>query len=258
MAMPQQAPHIDCSPEEWEMRVDLAAAFRLVDLYGWSDLLGTHLSARVPGPEDHFLINPFGMMFDEITASSLVKVDQEGSILSETGYGINPAGFVIHGAIHMGRPDVACVIHTHTRAGVGVATQKDGLLPITQHAMAVIAHARYHDYQGIATDMAERESLVADLADDNVLILRNHGLLTVGRTVGEAFMWMYRAERACYMQLAFQQSGAELSPISENVQRTTIERNRFNNSEKGYRPIGKVEWPALRRKLDRTDPSYKD
>ncbi len=254
----REVPQIDCSPEEWQMRVDLAAAYRLVDLYGWSDLLGTHLSARVPGPEHHFLINPFGLMFDEITASSLVKVDQEGNILSQTDYGINPAGFVIHGAIHMARPEVACVIHTHTRAGVGVATQKDGLLPITQHAMHVIAQTGYHDYQGIATDLAERESLVADLGDNNVLILRNHGLLTVGRTVGEAFMWMYRAERACYMQLSVQQAGAEISPIPEEVQRTTIERNRFNNSEKGYRPIGKVEWPALRRKLDRTDASYKD
>lgn len=258
MAMPQEAPKIDCSPEEWEMRVDLAAAFRLVDLYGWSDLLATHLSARVPGPEDHFLINPFGLMFDEITASSLVKVDQEGNILSPTEYNINPAGFVIHGAIHMARPDVACVIHTHTRAGTGVATQKQGLLPITQHAMAVIAQTGYHDYQGIATDLAERESIVRDLGDNNVLVLRNHGLLTVGRTAGETFMWMYRAERACYMQLAFQQSGAELNAIPEDVQRTTIERNKFNNSEKGYRPIGKVEWPALRRKLDRIDPSYKD
>ena len=258
MALAKKAPRIDCSPEEWEMRVDLAAAFRLVDLHGWSDLLATHLSARVPGPEDHFLINPFGLMFDEVTASSLVKVDQEGSILSPTDYTINPAGFVIHGAIHMARPDVACVIHTHTRAGVGVATQKEGLLPITQHAMAVIAHASYHDYQGIATDLAERESIVRDLGDSNVLILRNHGLLTVGRTAGEAFMWMYRAERACYMQLAFQQSGAALNPIPEEVQRTTIERNRFNNSERGYRPIGKVEWPALRRKLDRIDPSYKE
>lgn len=258
MAIPQEVPQIDCSPEEWEMRVDLAAAYRLVDLYGWSDLLGTHLSARVPGPEDHFLINPFGLMFDEIAASSLVKVDQEGNILSETDYGINPAGFVIHGAIHMARPEVACVIHTHTRAGVGVATQKDGLLPITQHAMHVIAQTGYHDYQGIATDFAERESIVNDLGDNKVLILRNHGLLTVGRTVGEAFMWMYRAERACYMQLSVQQAGAEISPIPEDVQRTTIERNRFNNSEKGYRPIGKVEWPALRRKCDRVDPSYRD
>jgi len=258
MAMPQHAPRIDCSPAEREMRVDLAAAFRLVDLYGWSDLLATHLSARVPGPEDHFLINPFGLMFDEITASSLVKVDREGNILSPSDYGINPAGFVIHGAVHMGRPDVACVIHTHTRAGVGVACQKDGLLPVSQHALAVIAQTGYHDYQGIATDPAERDSLVSDLADNNVLILRNHGLLTVGRTVGEAFMWMYRAERACYMQLAFQQSGAALNPIPEDVQHTTIERNRFNNSEKGYRPIGRVEWPALRRKLDRIDPSYRE
>jgi ribulose-5-phosphate 4-epimerase/fuculose-1-phosphate aldolase len=158
----------------------------------------------------------------------------------------------------MARPDVACVIHTHTKAGVGVASQKGGLLPITQHALAVIAHTGYHDYQGIATDLEERESLVRDLGHNNVLVLRNHGLLTVGRTAGEAFMWMYRAERACYMQLSFQQAGAELSAIPEDVQRTTIERNRFNNSEKGYRPIGRVEWPALRRKLDRIDPSYKD
>lgn len=258
MALPQQVPKIDCSPAEWEMRVDLAAAFRLADLYGWSDLLATHLSARVPGPDDHFLINPFGLMFDEITASSLVKVDQGGNILSETEYGINPAGFVIHGAIHMARPEIACVIHTHTKAGVGVASQKGGLLPITQHALAVIAHTGYHDYQGIATDFAERESLVRDLGDNNVLMMRNHGLLSVGRTAGEAFMWMYRAERACYMQLAFQQAGAELNPIPEEVQRTTIERNRFNNSEKGYRPIGRVEWPALRRKLERIDPSYRD
>lgn len=258
MALPQQVPKIDCSPAEWEMRVDLAAAFRLADLYGWSDLLATHLSARVPGPDDHFLINPFGLMFDEITASSLVKVDQGGNILSETEYGINPAGFVIHGAIHMARPEIACVIHTHTKAGVGVASQKGGLLPITQHALAVIAHTGYHYYQGIATDFAERESLVRDLGDNNVLMMRNHGLLSVGRTAGEAFMWMYRAERACYMQLAFQQAGAELNPIPEEVQRTTIERNRFNNSEKGYRPIGRVEWPALRRKLERIDPSYRD
>jgi ribulose-5-phosphate 4-epimerase/fuculose-1-phosphate aldolase len=256
--MLKEIPKIDCSPEEWEMRVDLAAAYRLVDLYGWSDLLGTHLSARVPGPEDHFLINPFGLMFDEITASSLVKVDQEGNILSDSEYGINPAGFVIHGAIHMARQDVACVLHTHTKAGVGVATQKEGLLPLTQHALAVIAQTGYHDYFGIATDLAERESLVRDLGNNNVLIMRNHGLLTVGRTVGEAFVWMYRAERACYMQLSFQQSGAALNPIPEEVQRATIERNRFNNSEKGYRTIGRAEWPALRRKLDRIDPSYKN
>jgi len=254
-----QARVIDASiaADEWAMRVDLAAAFRLVHHFGWSDLLATHLSARVPGPEDLFLINPFGLLFEEITASSLVKVDMDGNIRSPTEYEINPAGFTIHSAVHMARPEVACVIHTHTAAGTGVASQRHGLLPITQHALAVIAQTGYHDYQGIATDLAERESIARDLGDNNVLILRNHGLLTVGRTVGEAFMWMYRTERACRMQLAFQQAGAELYPIPEEVQRITIERNRFNNSEKGYRPIGKREWPALLRMLDRLDDSYK-
>lgn len=246
------------SAEEWERRVDLAAAFRLVHLFGWSDLLATHLSARVPGPDDHFLINPFGLLFEEITASNLVKVDVEGRILSETEYDINPAGFTIHSAVHMARPEVACCIHTHTQAGTSVATQKGGLLPITQHALAVIAQTGYHDYEGIATDLGERDSIARDLAQNNVLILRNHGLLTVGRTVGEAWMWMYRAERACRMQVAFQQTGAELSPIPDEVQRVTIERNRFNNSDKGYRPIGKREWPALLRKLDRERPGYRD
>jgi ribulose-5-phosphate 4-epimerase/fuculose-1-phosphate aldolase len=245
------------SKEEWAMRVDLAAAFRLVSLFGWSDLLATHLSARVPGTHDHFLINPFGVMFDEITASSLVKCDQDGNILSPTPWTINPAGFVIHGAIHMARPDVALVIHTHTPAGCAVATQKDGLLPITQHALAVLSNTSYHDYYGIATDLAERESIIKDLGMNNVLIMRNHGLLTVGRTAGEAFMWMYRAERACRMQVAFQSCNAPVAPISEEIQRVTFERNRFNNSEKGYRPIGKVEWPALLRKLDRECPDYK-
>jgi ribulose-5-phosphate 4-epimerase/fuculose-1-phosphate aldolase len=245
------------SAEEWAMRMDLAAAFRLVHHFGWSDLLATHLSARVPGPDDLFLINPFGLLFEEITASNLVKVDMNGNILSETEYEINPAGFTIHSAVHMARPEVACVIHTHTQAGTGVASQLHGLLPITQHALAVIAQTGYHDYEGIATDLEERERIARDLAGNNVLILRNHGLLTVGRTVGEAFMWMYRAERACRMQLAFQQSGAELNPIPEEIQRVTIERNRFNNSEAGYRPIGKREWPALLRMLDRLDDGYK-
>ncbi len=243
--------------EERETRIDLAAAFRLVDLYQWSDLFATHLSARVPGPDDHFLINPFGLLYEEITASDLVKVDLDGNILSETEHVINPAGYTIHSAVHMARPDVGCVMHTHTTAGVGVATQKDGLLPLTQHALAVIAHTGYHGYEGIASGLDERKRIARDLADNNVLILRNHGLLTVGRTVGEAFIWMYRAERACRMQLAFQQTGAELSPIPEDVQETTIERNRFNNSDEGYRTIGKHEWPALRRKLDLIDPSYK-
>ena len=246
------------SPEEWAMRVDLAACYRLVDMFGWSDLLGTHISARIPGEEDAFLINPYGLLFEEINASSLVKVDEAGNILSPTEYHINPAGFVIHGAIHMARPEVACAIHTHTQAGTSVATQKGGLLPLTQHALAVIAHTGYHGYEGIATDMSERDRLVRDLGANNVLVLRNHGLLTVGRTVAEAFVWMYRAERACRMQLAFQSSGAEATEIPEEVQTVTIARNRLANSPEGHRPIGVLEWPALLRKLDRVDTSYRE
>jgi ribulose-5-phosphate 4-epimerase/fuculose-1-phosphate aldolase len=254
-AVPQLKAQV--SPEEWAMRVDLAACYRLVDMFGWSDLLGTHISARVPGEENAFLINPYGLLFEEIAASSLVKVDEDGIILSPTDYYINPAGFVIHGAVHMARPEVACALHTHTPAGTSVATQKGGLLPLTQHALAVIAHVAYHGYEGIATDMSERERLVRDLGDSNILVLRNHGLLTVGRTVAEAFVWMYRAERACRMQLAIQQAGAEVTEIPEDVQQTTITRNRLANSPQGHRPIGVLEWPALLRKLDRVDTSYK-
>lgn len=245
------------SEAEWQTRVDLAAAYRLVDMFGWSDLLGTHISARVPGAEDQFLINPYGLLFEEITASSLIKVDEEGNVLSETEYDVNPAGFVIHSAVHMALPEISCVLHTHTTCGLGVATQKNGLLPLTQSALTVISATAYHDYEGIATDLDERERLVRDLGDNRVLILRNHGLLTVGRTIAEAFVWMYRAERACRHQLAFQQSGAELMPIPEHVQETTIARNRMANSPEGHRPIGVKEWPALIRKLDRADQSYK-
>ena len=244
------------SEAEWRMRVDLAACYRLVDLYGWSDLLATHLSARVPDADDQFLINPFGMMFDEMTASCLVRVDEDGTELTESEYGINPAGFVVHSAVHMALPEVACVIHTHTAAGVSVATQKNGLLPLTQQSLAVIAHSGYHEYEGIAFDLAERERLARDLGDNKVLFLRNHGLLTIGNTVAEAFMWMYRAERACRFQLAFQQAGAEPVELSEEMKQVTIERNRKANSKDGYRPIGVKEWPALLRKLDRENPGY--
>ena len=250
-------PHSGISDLEWEARIDLAAAFRLVDVHGWSDLLATHLSVRAPNTDDQFLINPFGMLFEEITASSLIKVDGEGNILSESVYGFNPAGFVIHSAVHMARNDAICVFHTHTQAGVSVATQEDGLMPLTQHALAVLAHTGYHDYEGIAMDVDERAGIAHDLADNNILILRNHGLLTVGQTVGEAFMWLYRAERACRMQIAFQQTGAKPKEIPTNLQDATYEQNRFNNSEDGYRTIGKLEWPALLRKLDHIDSSYK-
>jgi len=244
------------SEAEWQMRKDLAACFRLVDLYGWSDLIATHLSARVPDADDQFLINPFGLTFDEMTASLLMKADEDGNLLNQSNYDMNPAGFVIHSAVHMARPEVACVIHTHTQAGVGVATQKNGLLPLTQQSLAVLATTSYHEYEGIAFDMSERERLAQDLGNNNVLFLKNHGLLTVGNTVGEAFMWMYRAERACRFQLAFQQAGVEATKISEEMQKITMDRNRQANSKDGYRPIGQKEWPALLRKLDRENPGY--
>ncbi len=247
-----------CSEAEWQTRVDLAACYRLVDLFGWSDLLGTHISARVPGEEDAFLINPYGLLFEEMTASSLVKVDEAGQILSPTEYHINPAGFVIHSAIHMAKPELACALHTHTQAGTAVATAEAGLKPLTQHALAIIAHTAYHGYEGIATDLSERERLVADLGDANLLILRNHGLLTVGRTIAEAFVWMYRAERACRMQVAFDNTGERAVEIPKDVVDVTIQRNLKANSPEGHRPIGVYEWPALIRKLDRIDPSYRD
>jgi ribulose-5-phosphate 4-epimerase/fuculose-1-phosphate aldolase len=245
------------SDAEWDARVDLAALYRLVDLYGWSDLLGTHISHRVPGEPDHFLINPFGFLWEEMTASMLLKVDAKGTVLSESNHTPNPAGIVIHGALLEARPDVACAIHTHTQAGVGVSTQRDGLLPLTQHALHVIAQSGYYDYGGIETDPGERERIAAAAGTHNVLFLRNHGIISMGRTPGEAFMWCYRAERACRMQLAVQQAGAEVVPLPDAVIDETIERNRFLNSERGYRTIGVNEWPALRRKLDRMDPSYK-
>jgi len=241
---------------EWKTRVDLAAAFRLVDLYGWSDMLATHLSARIPGPSDHFLINPMGVLFEEMTASDLIKLDIDGNILSDTSRSINPAGYTIHSAIHIGRKDAGCVMHTHTSAGLGVATQKNGLLPLTQMALAVIANTGYHDYEGPAFDLEERERLISDLQNLNILILRNHGLLTVGKTIAEAFMWMYRAERACRFQLSFQKAGAEAQQISKSVQEVSIERARKAIGSTGHRPIGDFEWPALIRKLHRQNPGF--
>lgn len=257
-ALPQTPRPNDISPEEWEVRVDLAAAYRLVDMLGWSDGIGTHISARIPGPEDHFLLNPYGLLFDEITASSLIKVDLDGNALSESEYLVNPAGFTIHSAVHMSNPELQCVLHTHTTAGTSVATQKDGLLPLNQHALQVLYTVAYHDYEGPATDHDERERIVKDLADNRILILRNHGLLTVGQTIAEAFVWMYRAERACRMQLAFQQTGAEVYPITDEVQELSMARSRQFTGANGHRPTGKLEWPAWLRRLDRMDPSYKN
>jgi ribulose-5-phosphate 4-epimerase/fuculose-1-phosphate aldolase len=240
------------SADEWQLRCDLAACYRLVALYGWSDLIFTHISARLPGPEHHFLINPYGMMFDEITASSLIKVDQDGNKLSESGLPVNRAGFVIHSAIHAVRDDAQCVIHTHTRAGVGVSAQRNGVLPVSQQSMFVLASLAYHDYEGVALHDAEKPRLQDDLGTANFLMLRNHGLLTVGRSIADAFLSMYTFENACQIQLAAQSGGAELSIIAPEILSGTAEAMKVQTSGLG----GAFVWPALIRKLNRIDESY--
>src|SRR6266481_10130997 len=207
------------SAEEWQARVDLAAAYRLVALYDWDDLIFTHISARVPGAEHHFLLNPYGMMFDEVTASSLVKVDLDGSKVMDSPYQVNPAGFTIHSAVHAARADALCVMHLHTDYGIAVSAQKDGLLPISQQAMLALASLAYHDYEGLALNEEEKPRLVADLGDKSQMILRNHGLLTVGRSAAEAFMGMFLLERACKIQILAQAGGGELVEIPDPIVR---------------------------------------
>jgi ribulose-5-phosphate 4-epimerase/fuculose-1-phosphate aldolase len=243
------------SESEWAARVDLAAAYRLCALYGWDDLLGTHLSTRVPGTEDQFLINPYGLLFEEITASCLVKIDINGNKLSESPYKVNEAGFVIHSAVHMGRHDAECIIHLHTREGVGVSMQKHGLLPASQRALTAWNLIRYHDYEGVAFDLAERDSLLRDLNDGAMLILRNHGTLTVGSTVAEAFNRMYRLQRACEFQIAALSGGSEISEVPAAVIQKTTEQGKYTYG-KGQTAGGALAWRALIRKLDRIDPSY--
>ncbi|WP_149538163.1 class II aldolase/adducin family protein [Siccirubricoccus phaeus] len=240
---------------EWKARLELAACYRLVAEFGWSDLAATHISVRVPGPEHHFLINPYGVLFDEITASSLVKVDLDGQVVGSRS-SINPAGFIIHGAIHMARPELSCVLHTHTPAGAAVATQRDGLLPITQQALVIFDDVAYHDYEGAALNLGERERILEDLGEKRILILRNHGLLTVGRTVGEAFVTMYRIERACRYQLAFQAAGVPAYPLTEEVRLRTVEQGRKIYGQGGFAQPG-AEWESLLARLDRRDPSYR-
>lgn len=243
----------DMTDAEWEARVNLAACYRLVARNGWDDLIYTHISAAVPGPKKHFLINPYGMMFGEITASSLVKVDLDGNIVNDTPYKINPAGFTIHSAVHAAREDVKCVLHLHTNAGVAVSSQKNGLLPLTQTALVIFSDLAYHDYEGIALDHAERERLVAHLGNKNNLILRNHGTLTVGHTVAAAYVRMFFLERACQMQIAAQAGGAELNllpqALCDRVQQQVT---------RGSMRIGELDWPPLLRLLDREDPSYRN
>ena len=241
------------SAEEWQLRCDLAACYRLVALYGWTDLVFTHISAKLPGGEHRFLINPYGLMFDEITASSLIVVDQAGNKLSESEFQVNRAGFVIHSAIHAARDDAGCVLHTHTRAGVGVSAQKGGILPISQQSTAVLASLAYHDYEGVAIRDDERPRLQADLGTASYLMLRNHDLLTVGPTVADAFLQMYVFETTCQIQLAAQSGGSELVQVEQHIVDGVAESIRSQTEGLG----GGFVWPALLRKLDRVDPSYR-
>ena len=242
------------SAEEWQARVDLAAAYRLVADYGWDDLVFTHISARVPGPEHHFLINPYGMMFEEITASSLVKVDLEGNIVMDSDYSINPAGFTIHSAVHAAREDALCVMHLHTDNGIAVSAQENGLLPISQQALFVLASLGYHDYEGLALNDEERPRLVGDLGNKTFLILRNHGLLTVGQSVPDAFLSMFLLERACRIQILAQSGGGRLIPISEQIL-AQIPAQEAIVTQGGR---GRLAWPGLLRKLDRLGSNYSD
>lgn len=242
------------SGEEWEIRVNLAACYRLIASFGWDDLIFTHISARVPGPEDHFLINAYGLLFEEMAASSLVKVDLNGEIVQDTPYFINPAGFTIHSAVHAAREDAGCVLHTHTRAGVAVSAQREGLLPISQISAVVLTALGYHDYEGIALNEEEKPRLVADLGDNNFFILRNHGLLTVGETIPDAFLFMYALETACQIQVGAQAGGGELIPIHPAI--LDGMKAQVEAVLKGFG--GELAWPALLRKLDRKDPSYRD
>lgn len=239
---------------ERDLRIDLAACYRLVALFGWDDLVFTHISVRLPGEHDAFLINPYGMLFEEITASGLVKVDAKGDKLAPSDWPVNPAGFVIHSAVHAGRPDVGCVIHLHTSAGVAVSAQKDGLLPISQYATIVLSSLGYHDYEGIALRDDEKPRLVRDLGQSAGLILHNHGLLTVGATVADAFLWMYGLQRACEAQVMAQAGGKELVSVDARVL-AGVKAN-IGLVTKGMG--GAIAWPALRRKLDRMDPGYKE
>lgn len=250
------------SAEEWEARVELAACYRLVAHYGWTDLIYTHISARVPGPHEHFLLNPFGWMFDEVTASSLVKIDLDGNIVDPSPHKVHKAGFVIHSAVHAARPDAKCVIHLHTRAGMAVSIMKCGLLPLTQHAMLFYGRVAYHGSEGLALETDERKRIAADLGDKPVMILRNHGTLIAASTVPQGFSMMWHLERALQAQVDAMASGQELTTppkaVAELTARMGFTSEPLPQYTDGKSPLGRLEWPALIRKLDRIDPSYRD
>jgi ribulose-5-phosphate 4-epimerase/fuculose-1-phosphate aldolase len=246
------------TPQEWEARVDLAACYRLIDHYGMSDLTSNHITVRVPGEEGAFLINSWGMLYEEMTASSLTKIDHDGNVLSkpdfgDLDYGVNRAGFVIHSAIHKARPDVNCIIHTHTWAGMAISMLECGLLPATQTSIR-FAEIGYHDFNGIVVDLAEQELLVESLGDKEAMILRNHGLLTTGATIPEAFNCMQRLELSCKTQLAAMSCNSKLVEVPEDILAATREMYQSQMP----RPLGVLDWPALLRKLDRIDPSFRD
>jgi len=242
------------SAAEWEQRVNLAACYRLAALYHWDDLVFTHISARVPGPEHHFLINPYGMLFDEITASSLVKIDLQGKKVLDSPFDINPAGFTIHSAIHAAREDAKCVLHLHSLNGIAVSAQKNGVLPVSQQSIFVLASLGYHNYEGVALNEDEKPRLVRDLGDKNFFMLRNHGLLTVGETIADAFLFMYLFESACTIQVRAQAGGNELIPIDPRIIAGATQQAKVVTRQAG----GGLAWPGLLRKLDRVNPGYRD
>ena len=242
------------SADEWQIRQDLAALYRLVAMRGWDDLVFTHITARVPGPDHHFLINPYGMLFESVTASSLVKVDLEGNKIIDTPYPFNPAGFTLHSAIHEIREDAKCVIHLHTRAGVAVSAQKEGLLPISQQASVVLGSLAYHDYEGLALDPDEKVRLQEDLGGKIAMILRNHGTLVVAPTIADAWLFMYNLETACQIQIAAQAGGGELVLLDEEITRINCE----NLAEVTAGQGGQLAWAAMLGKVERHDPSFRD
>lgn len=242
------------SAEEWQTRVDLAAAYRIVAHYGWDDLVFTHISARIPGPEHHFLINPYGMMFDEVTASSLVKVDLNGNKVMESEFDINPAGFIIHSAVHEAREDAKCVMHLHTNAGIAVSALENGLQPYSQQSLFALSSLSYHAYEGVALNPDEKKRLVADMGDTMFMILRNHGLLTCGATIADAFTYMFLLQRSCEIQLMAQASGQPMIEIPAQILAGIQAQAKEVTRSAG----GSLSWPGILRKLDRVNPGYAD
>lgn len=248
-------------PAEWEVRIDLAACYRLVAHFGWTDLVYTHISARVPNSDHHYLLNPFGLAFEEITASNLIKIDLDGNKVDDSPHPVHRAGFVIHSAVHAARPDANCVMHLHTRAGMAVSALEEGLLPLTQHAMLFTGRVGYHASEGLAVDLDERERIARDLGDNDVLILRNHGTLVVGHSIGQAFSKMWHLEKACQAQMDILAAGRPYTvpsrEVAEQVARRGFHKGPTSEHRGAISPLGNLEWPALRRLADRLDPGYR-